>query len=119
MYMIKKIVCGFAVLGVLATSGIFSTTQDAKAAPPDSSEVCFRLERTYKAFWSCTICHREYNHRVNGFLNRCSDSKVKSWGESKASGTVVVETFEYRDPDRNKMTSAYYSHFTSVRVSSK
>lgn len=116
---IKKIVCGFAVLGVLSTSGILSATQDAKAMYEDRSMVCVRRTNNYAEFWSYTKCYRKYNHRVNGYLNRCSDSQIMSWGEEKGSEMVEVTTFPHKESDIYKSTDDFYSHFTSVRVSSK
>ncbi len=119
MYMIKKIVCGFAVLGVLATSGILSTTQDVKAVQ-DVCEVKMRENGSYRYFYTYTECYRNYKYRLNAYLNQSSNSQIRSWGEKSGVGLIKFKTFDHPTSKSSGLQIAdFYAHRTTTRLSTK
>ena len=107
------------MLGVLATSGIFSTTQDAKAMQ-DFCEVRMREKGSYRYFYTYTQCYRNYKYRVNAYLHQSSNSQICSWGEEKGVGLIEFKTFDHPTLKSSDLKVAdFYAHRTITKLSTK
>lgn len=101
-----KGICGLAMTGGLLL-GILSPAMEAEAAW-EYATVRDESDSKYTYFWAAVGTYNERHHRVYGYLNRTSDSKVCAMKNQSGYGMIEFSTEKYKTNRSDKLLAGHF-----------